>query len=92
MLSKDTITRLLANNDFQEFLTELGALMNELDTVSAVDVGGIIPNRNLGEIIRARFMARDIILKALDLLELGAERGTPTPEQVQAAKDKFGMI
>lgn len=88
-LSPEIIKKLKTNSEFKIFQEYLLEKIQELDSLGMYDETK--DDTTLGEIVRARIIARDMLYKILRPLVDFKEKAEPTKEQIEEAKKKVGL-
>ena len=89
MLSSDLIKKLKKDPDFQEFLGYVVETIEQLDSLGGFDTKS--ENKQLGEQLRARIIARDKLHEILRPFVTFSEKKEPTKEQIEETKTKYGL-
>lgn len=88
MLSEELIGKLKKDPYFQQFVEYIASKIEELDSIGGLDA---LTNKRAGEEAKARWLARNKLYEILKPVVEPVGRKKPTQEQIDKAKNKFGV-
>lgn len=88
-MSPELIKKLKKSSDFQEFAEYLLGVIDRLDSLTGFDSG--TSNERLGEVLRARMEAKDILYEILEPFIVFQEKRKPSEKEKKEAMKRFGL-
>ena len=88
MLSQEVVRKIKDNTSYVEFQQHIAEEVDKLDSIAGLED---MSNERAGQEVKARARAAQILREILSPFFEYAEKQPPTKEEVEKAKNKFGL-